>query len=149
MNAKRLYRIAAGAFILFAAGHTFGFLRFRPPTAEGAAVREAMMKVHFQVGHATFSYGDFYVGFGLYVTAYLLFSACVAWHLGTMASDAPRSAGSLGWAFFCLQIASVVLSATYFSIAPTVLSVLVAGCLGGAALQLKNPQRTDTAAISG
>jgi hypothetical protein len=38
--------------------------------------------VHFSFGGGTFSYGGFYVGFGLFVTAYLLFSALLAWQLG-------------------------------------------------------------------
>jgi hypothetical protein len=40
MNATLLYRIAAGLFILFAIGHTSGFLSFRPSTGEGLAVLE-------------------------------------------------------------------------------------------------------------
>ncbi len=93
MNAKVLYRIAAVMYLLFAAGHTFGFLGFRPPTAEALAVRDAMTNVHFQVGHASYSYGGFYVGFGLYVTAYLLFSAFVAWHLSVWRAVRRRPPG--------------------------------------------------------
>jgi len=44
-------------FVLFAAGHTFGFLNFKPPTAEGLAVRDAMNNLHFG---ADLSYGAFY-----------------------------------------------------------------------------------------
>lgn len=50
MKAIMLYRIASVLLVLFAAGHTFGFLKFKPPTAEGLAVRDAMNNVHFQVG---------------------------------------------------------------------------------------------------
>ena len=42
MNATLLYRIAAALLLLFAVLHTFGFLGFKPPTAEGLAVRDAM-----------------------------------------------------------------------------------------------------------
>ena len=96
MNARVLYRIAAVMFVLFAAGHTFGFLSFQPPTAEALAVRDAMTNVHFQVGHASFSYGGFYTGFGLYVTAYMLFSAYVAWHLSGLAGSLARGRRAVG-----------------------------------------------------
>jgi hypothetical protein len=69
MKATLPYRIASVLFVLFAAGHTFGFLNFKPPTAEGLAVRDAMNNVHYG---ANLSYGGFFVGFGLCVTVYML-----------------------------------------------------------------------------
>jgi len=42
MKAVTLYRIASVLLVLFAAGHTFGFLKFKPSSAEGLAVRDAM-----------------------------------------------------------------------------------------------------------
>jgi hypothetical protein len=50
MKATVLYRIASGLLVLFAVGHTLGFLNFKPPSPEGLAVREAMNNVHFQSG---------------------------------------------------------------------------------------------------
>ena len=47
MNATILYRIAAVLLILFAVGHTLGFLSFKPASAEGQAVRDAMNSVRF------------------------------------------------------------------------------------------------------
>jgi hypothetical protein len=137
MTPTLLYRIAAVLFLVVAAGHTFGFLKFEPPTAEGAAVRDAMNNVHFQIGKASFSYGGFYVGFGLYVTVYLLFSVYLAWHLGGLARSHPEAIGALGWVFFAVQLAGLALSWIYFALPPTVLSALVAICLGWAALLVK------------
>ncbi len=133
MNATLLYRIASVLLVLFAAGHTVGFLKFRPPTPEAAAVREAMSNVHFPVGSSQFTYRGFYVGFGLFVTVYLLFSAFLAWHLGNLARTNPPAIGALGWAFFAVQVAILVLSWIYFFTAPIVFSGLVAACVGGAA----------------
>ncbi|MBZ5603541.1 MAG: hypothetical protein LAO79_14675 [Acidobacteriia bacterium] len=129
MSATRLYRIAAVLFVLFAAAHTFGFLRFKPPTEEGMAVLNAMNTVHF----AGFSYGGFYVGFGLYVSVYMIFSAFLAWHLSNVATLYPQSIGALGWIFFGIQIASLVLSWKYFSSGPAMFSAMVALFLGWAA----------------
>lgn len=133
MSATVLYRIAAVLLVLFAAGHTAGFLRFKPPTPEAVAVRDGMSNVRFPVGRSQFTYRDFYVGFGLFVTVYLLFSAFLAWHLGDVARADPRAGGSLGWVFFVVQLAIMALSWIYFFAAPIVLSALVAACVGAAA----------------
>jgi hypothetical protein len=137
MSATLLYRIASALLVLFAVGHTFGFLRFRPATPEGAAVYEAMRNVHFQVGGTSFSYGGFYIGFGLFVTAYLLFAAYLAWYLGGLAATNAQAIGTLRWAFFATQLAVVALSWIYFSAAPVVFAALVALCVGWAAWLIK------------
>jgi hypothetical protein len=143
MSATRLYRIAAVVLVLFAAGHTFGFLNFVPPTAGGVAVRDAMNNVHFTVRGETFSYGGFYRGFGLFVTAYLLFSALLAWHLATTAVTAPQTIGVLAWGFFAVQVASLALSWLYFSAIPAIFSAGVAACLGWAARKVMQTQHED------
>lgn len=133
MNATLLYRIAAGLLVLFALGHTIGFLKFKPPTPEGLAVRDAMNNVQFELGRAKFTYGGFYTGFGLFATAYLVFAALLAWHLGGLASTAPGAIGALAWEFFVLQLVSLALSWIYFLAPPAVLSGLIAICTGWAA----------------
>jgi hypothetical protein len=133
MTATLLYRIASVLLILFAVGHTVGFLKFKPPSPEGRAVLEGMNNVHFQVGRTSFTYSRFYRGFGLFATAYLLFAAFLAWYLGALAATNPRVIGPLGWGFFALQVASVILSWIYFLPPPTILSGLVAICAGWAA----------------
>ncbi len=133
MTATLLYRIAALLLVLFAAGHTVGFLKFKPPNPEGLAVRDAMDNVHLQVGGGKLTYGDFYRGFGLFCTVYLLFAAYLAWHLGSMAHSNSQAIGTLGWAFFVLQLASIVVSWIYFLPPPVVLSTAVAICTGWAA----------------
>src|SRR5689334_13955865 len=118
MNARLLYRIAAVVLVLFAAGHTFGFLSFRPESAEGLAVFQAMNNVHFEFNGAPRSYADFYIGFGILVTAYLLFCAVLAWQLGSLAVSQPRAIGGLAWAFVLVQLANLVLSILYFFVVP-------------------------------
>ena len=133
MNATLLYRIASILLILFAAGHTTGFLTFKPPTAEGIAVRDAMQNVQFKVGSRTYTYDRFYKGFGLFCTAYLLFAAFLAWQLGAMARTNPQAIVSLAWVFFGLQVAGIVLSKMYFIPPPVIFSTLISICTGWAA----------------
>ena len=133
MKAIVLYRIASVVFLLFALGHTYGFLSLRAPSAEGRAVFNAMNTVQFVVGGRGYTYGAFYRGFGLSCTVSMIFSAFLAWHLGELARPSPSAIGALGWMFFAVQLAGLVLSLKYFGPAPAVLSALVAIVLGWAA----------------
>jgi hypothetical protein len=133
MSATLLYRIAAVVFILFALGHTVGFLTFRAPSAEARAVYDAMNTVHFEAEGKSFSYGAFYRGFGLSCTVSMLLSAFLSWHLGQLARSAPGAISALGWVFFAAQLAGVALSFLYFGLPPMVLSALVAIIVGMAA----------------
>ncbi len=92
-----------------------------------------MDSVHFQLMGANCSYGEFYIGFGLLLTAYLLFSAFLAWNLGDLARKTPQTIRALAWSFFTVQVANLALSWIYFFLAPAAISALVAVCLGWAA----------------
>lgn len=138
MTATLLYRIAAIVLALFAAGHTFGFLTFRPSSAEGLAVYNAMSNVSFDLNGAVRSYSQLYTGFGLQVSVYLLFCAFLAWHLGSLAATQPKAIGALAWAFVTVQLATLVLCILYFFPVPAILSAVILVCLLWAAWQLRN-----------
>jgi len=138
MTATPLYRTAAVVLVLFAAGHTAGFLTFRPSSTQGLAVWESMNSVHFEFAGSTYSYAGFYTGFGLTVTAYMLFSAFLAWQLGTLAARQPRAIGALAWGFAAVQLACLVLSVLYFFLVPILFSVAFVVCLLWAAWLLRN-----------
>jgi hypothetical protein len=133
MKATTLYRIAAIILLLFAVGHTFGFLSFRPHSPEGVAVFESMNRVHFQEGRYSFSFGNFYRGFGLSISVSMLFSAFLSWHLGWMARNAPAAIGALGWLFAVVQVAGIVIGWVYFSPVQAGFAAAVAICLAWAA----------------
>jgi hypothetical protein len=126
VRAVMWFRVAAVLMLLFAVGHTYGFWTFRPHAAEGRAVWEAMNGVHFSEAGSTFSYGGFYKGFGLSVSAFDVFSAWLAWTLGSMARAGEVRARSIGWAMFVVQCLGFVLSLLYFSVVPVVLSAVAA-----------------------
>jgi len=137
MSARLLLRIAAGVFLLGAVGHTLGFLTFLPPTAEGQAVFTAMNAVHFTIGSTTYSYGNFYRGFGLAITVSQLFSAWLLWMTAQWSIEAPKPVRAIAWALCTVQIVSVGLALVYFSAPPAVLSALAAILLAIAASRLK------------
>jgi hypothetical protein len=137
VKARVWFRISAVLLLLFAVGHTFGFLAFRPPTAAGQAVWSAMNNVRFSDGGSTFSYGEFYRGFGLSISASQLFTAWLAWLLGSMPQRDPQSARLIAWAMVVLQLFGFGLSLKYFSVIPALFSVVGALCLGMGALSIR------------
>jgi hypothetical protein len=142
MNPARWLRIAAALMLLFAIGHTYGFLAFRPPTAEGLAVWNAMNDTHFTVGNATFSYGNFYIGFGLFITVFEIFSTWLTWLLASALQQAPHTVRSIITAMILLQLVSLVLSLRYFAAGPAILSSATTICLALAWLSLRKPAAT-------
>ena len=92
-----------------------------------------MDNVRFNLGPRSYTYGGFYRGSGLFCTAYLLFAAFLAWHLGAMAKSSPQAIGALGWVFFGLQFVGILLSWKYFVPPPTIFSAVLAILTGWAA----------------
>jgi hypothetical protein len=123
------FRISAVILLLFAVGHTLGFLTFKPPTEQGMAVREAMTNVHFQVGGKIFSYGGFYRGFGLSATVSMLFESFLCWFLGSLARRHPREVEPIGWALVVQQVAGMVLALLYFGVPPIIFSAVLTACI--------------------
>jgi hypothetical protein len=111
-SARRLYRIAAVLFLLFAAGHTAGFLTFRPASADALAVWDSMNRVHIDGTSVTWS--GFYIGFGLFVSVYLLFSALLAWRLGGAGEAEVNMVRGIAWMLITVQVANIVLCIHYF-----------------------------------
>jgi hypothetical protein len=136
MSATILFRTASVVFLLFAVGHTFGFLSFKPPTAEALTVQEAMSNVVFKVGGSALSFGGFYRGFGLSCTVSMLFSAILCWQLGALATVHPRAVAGVAWSLFGAQVVGVVLSVKYFGLPPALFSAALTALLGWAALLL-------------
>ena len=90
MNSTLFYRIAAVLLVLFAAGHTLGFRQVDHKWGVDAALA-SLRSIHFDAQGFGRTYWDFYVGFGLFVSVFLLFAAVAAWQLagineGTLAS---------------------------------------------------------------
>ncbi|HLH07014.1 MAG TPA: hypothetical protein VKW78_07250 [Terriglobales bacterium] len=130
MNCALFYRIAAGLLIFFALAHTAGLLSSKAPSTEAALVRHAMKDVQFHNMGTTNTFYGYYLGFGLSLSAYLLFAAFVSLHLGALAKRNPSTIGGLGCALLAVQISIFVICCIDFFAAPIVVSGLVVVCLG-------------------
>ena len=132
MKTSLFYRIAAVLILLFAVGHTIGFLQSDPRWGVDALLA-SMKSIHFNIQGFSRSYWDFFVGFGLFVTVFLLFAAVLAWQLGGVATETLARMRVIAWTFaFCFAVITI-LSWRYFFAIPLVFSFLITVCLGLAA----------------
>ena len=132
MSASLLYRFSSGLLVLFALGHTIGFRRVDPRwNADG--VVSSMRSVSFDVQGVNRSYWDFFSGFGLFVSVFLVFAAILAWQLGSMSPERRAAIPLVRWSFALCFVLIAVLSWRYFFIVPGVFSSLIAVGLVGAA----------------
>jgi hypothetical protein len=137
MRAVVWLRVAAVLMVLFAIGHTYGFLSFRPHAAEGRAVWDAMNNVHFSESRSTISYGEFYRGFGLSISASQIFVAWLTWLLASMVGRGSNDVRMIAWGLFVLQCVGLWLSLRYFGAGPAVLSAVAAACFLMGAVSLR------------
>lgn len=138
MSSRFFYRIAAVALFISAIGNTTGVLGTGNLTPEALALRQSMGSLHFLFMGADSSWLGFYVGFGLYLTLYLIFSAFLSWQLGGLSKLCPVEIRFLAWAFAICQAATVILSWKFFFLVPTVLYGFITTCLALGALKLND-----------
>ena len=132
MKAPVFYRIAAILLLLFAVGHTVGFRQSDPQWGVDA-LTDSMRSIHFDVQGFNRTYWGFFVGFGLFVTVFLLFAAVLAWQLGGLPPDSLARLRGIAWALVLCFAAVTVLSWRYFFIVPIVFSIAITVCLAAAA----------------
>ena len=89
-----------------------------------------MKSTQFPVMGAIRSYGDFYLGFGLFVSVALLMESIVFWQLGSLAKTEAARLRPLMATFLFGYLAFAVISGTYFFPAPVINEVLIASCIG-------------------
>ncbi len=140
MKASTFYRIAAVLILLFAVGHTVGFLQSDPKWGVDTLLA-SMRSIHFDVQGFSRTYWDFYVGFGLFVTVFLLLAVVLAWQLGGLPAETLAMMRGVAWALPLCFAAITVLSWRYFFIIPIVFSIVITVCLIAAAWRSAKPIR--------
>jgi hypothetical protein len=138
LKASTLYRMAAVLIVLFAIGHTVGFLQHGPGWGVDALL-SSMKSTRFNIQGFSRSYWDFFVGFGFQITVFLLFAAALAWQLGGVATETLARLRMITWAFALCFAAITVLSWRYFFAIPLALSFLITVCLILAAWLARKP----------
>jgi hypothetical protein len=132
MRSSTLYRLAAVLLVLFSFGHTLGFTRATGMVGADTVVG-LMRSVRFSVQGFQRTYWDFYVGFGLFVTVFLLFSAGLSWALAATPRDVRLQIPAATWGLAICYLGVTILSWRYFFVAPGIFAALITVCLGIAA----------------
>ena len=132
MKASLFYRIAAVLLLLFAAGHTLGFPKIDPNWGVDSLIG-TMRSVRFDAQGFSRTYWDFYVGFGLFVSVFLVFASVLAWQLGGLAPETLALMRGPAWALVICFAAVTILSWRYFFIVPVVFAIVITVCLTAAA----------------
>jgi hypothetical protein len=128
LKASWFYKIAAVLLLLFSVGHTLGFRQSDPQWKVDALVAD-MQKIHFNAQGFDRSYWDFFVGFGLFVSVFLLFAAILAWQLSGMKAEILAMIPAVKWSLALCFIGITILSWKYFFVVPVVFSSVITLCL--------------------
>ena len=123
------YRIAAVLIALLDIGHSAGYPWSDP--AWGVDLH-AMQSSRFNLFGASRTYWDFYVGFGLTVSLFLLLAAVLAWQLGEWSTDNPRRVRPTASVLLCAFAALTLLNYAYFFVIPIVLAAAITVSLAAA-----------------
>src|SRR5258708_15191831 len=126
MRASVFYRIAAVLLLLFEAGHTSGFPWSDPKWGVDLG---SMRSTHFYIMGFSRTYWDFYLGFGLFVSAFLLLAVVLAWQLGGLPPESLARMRGTALTFAPCFAAINVLAWKYFFIFPIVFSIVSKLCL--------------------
>ena len=98
-----------------------------------------MRSIHFYILGFSRTYWDFYVGFGLFVSVFLLLAVVLAWQLGGLPPESLALMRGTAWAFALCFAAITILSWKYFFIIPIAFSIVTTVCLVTAAWRSAKP----------
>jgi hypothetical protein len=121
-----LYRISAVLILLFDLGHSAGYPWSDPKWGVDTT---AMRSTHFPILGFTRTYWDFYVGFGLFNSVFLLLAAILAWQLGGLPAHTSASVRVTAWTLALCFVMLTALTWRYFFTIPIVFSALISICL--------------------
>jgi hypothetical protein len=127
--ARTLYRIAAVLIALLDLGHSAGYPWSDP--AWGVDL-QSVQSSHFNVLGFSRTYWDFYVGFGLSISVFLLLGALLAWQLGNVPRQTFPLLRTTAWGLTFCFAAITVLDVRYFFTIPIVMSSVVTVLLAAA-----------------
>lgn len=83
-------------------GHTLNFRQVHPNWGVDSLI-QSMKSIHFNANGSDRTYWDFFVGFGLFVTALMLLASIVAWQFASLSVETLAGTRISAWtSFFAL-----------------------------------------------
>jgi len=126
------YRIAAVLLLLLGVGHTFGFRQSDPAWGVDGLLA-SMRSIHFDVQGFNRTYWDLFLAAGFSISVFYLFSAVLAWQLGSISATTLVTIRGTVWAFALCFAAITVVLWRYLFLLPIILTLLITLSLTAAA----------------
>jgi hypothetical protein len=141
-------RIASVLTLIHSALHTIGGVFGKPAPGVAATTLETMKANAFPIMGVMRTHFDFLRGMGLAVTIFLTVEGIVFWQLGTLIkTDAARLRPIIA-TFLFAYLAMAVNSYAYFFVAPVVVEIVIAACLGMAIVTAKAAEPVGTGQLA-
>lgn len=129
MRPTTFLRIASIITLLYFVGHTSA-IPWTPDTGPEALSILGAMKGHsFEVIGSMRTLWDFYFGFGVAISLFLLMLAIVLWQLGSLAKTDALRVRPIVASLLIAFIVNAVLAWMYFFAIPLVMSIVISICL--------------------
>lgn len=122
-------RVAAVLSLLLTIAHTFGFTQAGHDPAQLVA-RHAMESTLFAAGGSTRTYWDFYVGFGLIISAFILAQGIILWLLAQQDKRRPGERRAIIAVLLLCNLAVLALDWRYLFAAPLIVTAVITVAIG-------------------
>jgi hypothetical protein len=125
MRASVFLRIASIITFLYTAGHTSGY-PWTPTAGEReTAIVQSMKSYQFDVVGSSRSFWDFYIGFGLVVSGFMLSIAVAMWQTGSLAKRGVSGLRPIILTFFIAFVVNTILDIRYFFVIPIIMAAAI------------------------
>ena len=132
MKPSTFYRIAAILLLLLAVGHTLGFRQSDPAWGVDGLLA-SMRSIHFDMQGFNRTYWDLFLAAGFSISVFYLFSAVLAWQLGSVPAATLATMRVTAWAFALCFAAITVVLWRYLFLLPIIFTLLITLSLTAAA----------------
>lgn len=136
MKAKVLLRVASVLTLIHAILHTVGGVFGKTPPGPASIARAAMESNSFPAFGVTRTFWEYYRGFGLGLTIFLIAEALVFWLLVPLAEQGAKGIRPVLVIFSLAYLAMAIDSYIYFFPIPVVVEAVICLCLAGAAVSV-------------
>jgi hypothetical protein len=147
MNPILFLRVASIVTLLYCIGHSSGMPWTPAEGPAGMAVIEAMKSHRFDILGVQRTYWDFYFGFGVIISVYLLVQAVVLWQLASLAKRGTQ-VRSIVASFLVAFAINAILVWKYFFTIPAIMVMVIALCLLLALLTEGKPRPAGAAPVT-
>jgi hypothetical protein len=130
MRASIFLRIASIITFLYCAGHTLGYPWTPAAGGREMATVQSMRSHQFDVIGSMRSFWDFYIGFGLVVSGFMIAVAVVLWQMASLDRRGVNGLRPMIATFLITFVINTIFDIQFFFVIPTVMAIVISILLG-------------------